>query len=234
MNYRCDLHIHSCLSPCASLDMSPILIADRAKKAGLDLIALTDHNSARNTPAFREACARIGIPALYGLEVHTAEEIHCIALFNTTEAALEMGRYIYAHLPDYRHDPEKLGDQPIVNVDNEIEDIEERYLGNATDIPFSELPDIVRDHGGLFFPAHIDRPSSSLLSQLGYLPPETGPLLEITPHHVAEMTSRFGGTHTLLAHSDAHFPEQIGPRFSTIAPNNPLFSPLHIPPRTSE
>lgn len=226
MTLRCDLHIHSCLSPCASLDMSPAQIARHAKQAGLQVIALTDHNSARNTPAFQEACRREGIQALFGLEINTVEEIHCIALFGTPAAALAMGDYVYDHLPDYRHDPEKLGDQPIVNADNEIEAIEERYLGNATSIQFSDLPAIVRAHGGLFFPAHINRPSNGLLSQLGYFPPETGPILEIMPFQVEHMRAQYAADHQLLIHSDAHFPEQLGVHYSLIDFAHPAFAPL--------
>ena len=94
-----DLHIHSCLSPCASLEMSPSGIVERAVAAGMDGIALTDHQSARNTPAIAECAKRAGLKCLYGLEVCTAEEVHTLALFDTVAQALEMTEWVYAALP---------------------------------------------------------------------------------------------------------------------------------------
>jgi 3',5'-nucleoside bisphosphate phosphatase len=210
MTFLCDFHLHSCLSPCASLDMAPAVLARAAKAAGLDAIALTDHNSARNTPAFAAACRREGLHALHGLEVCTVEEIHCLALFDSPAAALAFGEYLYEHLPDFPNVPEKLGDQPVVDADGVILEFVPRYLGNATDIPFSRLPALVAERGGLFIPAHIDRPAFGVLAQLGRLPPEAGPILEITRHRVPEMQAARGATHTLLTFSDAHDPAAIG------------------------
>ena len=55
-SYKCDLHIHSCLSPCADLLMTPGNIIKEALKLGLDCIAITDHNAAGNVePALKIA-----------------------------------------------------------------------------------------------------------------------------------------------------------------------------------
>ena len=206
----CDFHIHSCLSPCASLDASPSAIARAAKTAGLDAVALTDHNSARNAPAFEIACRREGLRALYGMEVCTAEEIHCLALFDTPAAALDFGDFLYDRLPDFRNVPDKLGDQAVVDADDNVLELVERYLGNAVSIPFSQLPALVEHRGGLFIPAHVDRPSFSVLSQLGFLPPETGPVLEATRHHLFEIQSSYGAAHAIVTFSDAHHPDAVG------------------------
>ncbi len=210
MNLLCDLHLHSCLSPCASLDMSPSAIAAAAKAAGLDAIALTDHNSALNTPAFAAACRRESLFALYGLEICTIEEIHALALFETPEAALGFGAHLYDHLPDFHNRPAQFGDQAVVDEHDNVLELVERYLGNATDLPFSHLPGLVAAHGGLFLPAHVDRPSFSVLSQLGLLPPESGPILEVTRHHLPDLLARYGASHTLVTFSDAHHPADIG------------------------
>lgn len=210
MKFLCDFHLHSCLSPCGSLDHSPATLARAAKAAGLDAIALTDHNSALNVPAFAAGCRREGLRALYGLEICTAEEIHALALFDTPAAALGFGAYLYDHLPDFRNVPEKLGDQIVVDEHDAVLEQVDRYLGNATDILFSQLPDLVAARGGLFIPAHIDRASSGVLSQLGALPPESGPILEVTRHRLREMQETYGATHALVTFSDAHHPADIG------------------------
>ena len=210
MTFLCDFHLHSCLSPCGSLDNSPAALARAAKAAGLDAVALTDHNSALNVPAFAAACRREGLRALYGMEVCTTEEIHCLALFETPEAALGLGTHLFDRLPDFRNVPDKLGDQVVVDEHDNVLELVDRYLGNATDIPFSQLPGLVAAHGGLFIPAHIDRPSCGVLSQLGVLPPESGPILEVTRHHLPDMQATYGATHTLVTFSDAHYPADIG------------------------
>ena len=99
MPFAADFHVHSCLSPCASLEMSPSAIASRAKSVGLDVVALTDHNSALNAPAFSDACARCGITGLYGLEICSIEEVHCLVIFDDVDKALSMSAYVFSNLP---------------------------------------------------------------------------------------------------------------------------------------
>lgn len=204
MLLRGDFHIHSCLSPCASLDMSPADIAAEARRRGLSCLALTDHHSARNAPAFETACRREGLLPLFGMEISSAEEIHCIALFDTPSAALAAETALQPHLPDFPNNPERFGDQPVVDADGNILDFVPRYLGTASTLPFSKIPDFVRSLGGLFYPAHIDRDAFSVLSQLGHLPPETGPVLEATRRGLDAMRTRFPDR-AFVASSDAHF-----------------------------
>ena len=123
-----DLHIHSCLSPCANLEMSPSEIVTRAVAAGIDGIALTDHQSARNTPAIAECARRAGLKCLFGMEVQTAEEAHTVALFDTTEQALALTDWVYAAMPKRVNDPETFGDQPVVTWDDDIVEMEWRIL----------------------------------------------------------------------------------------------------------
>lgn len=210
MKFLCDFHLHSCLSPCGALDMSPAALVAAAKAAGLDAIALTDHNSALNAPAFAACCRRAGLHALFGMEVCTTEEIHCLALFETPEAALDFGTFLYGHLPDFRNRPEKLGDQAVVDQHGHVLELVDRYLGNATDLPFSRLPALVAGRGGLFIPAHIDRTACGVISQLGQLPPESGPILEVTRFRVREMHDLYGADHTLVTFSDSHHLADIG------------------------
>ena len=165
-----DLHIHSCLSPCANLEMSPSEIVARAKAAGLGGIALTDHQSARNCPAIAECARRAGLACLYGLEVQTAEEVHTVALFDTVEQALALTDVVYAALPKRVNDPETFGDQPVVTWDDDIVELEWRILAMGCRLMIPDVAEKVRALGGLYVAAHVDRPNFSVLGSLGAIP----------------------------------------------------------------
>ncbi len=167
-----DLHIHSCLSPCASLEMSPAEIVRRAVEAGMGGIALTDHQSARNAPAIAECARRAGIACLFGLEVCTAEEVHTLAVFDTVEQALEMTEWVYAAMPKRVNDPDTFGEQPVVTWDDEIVELEWRILAMGCRRSISEVSARCHELGGMFLAAHIDRSTFSVYSQLGGIPPE--------------------------------------------------------------
>ena len=165
-----DLHIHSCLSPCANLEMSPSEIVARAVAAGVDGIALTDHQSARNTPAIAECARRAGLKCLFGMEVQTAEEAHTVALFDTTEQALALTDWVYAAMPKRVNDPETFGDQPVVTWDDDIVEMEWRILAMGCRRTIPETAAKVHELDGLYIAAHIDRPNFSVISALGAIP----------------------------------------------------------------
>lgn len=165
-----DLHIHSCLSPCANLEMSPAGIVERAVAAGMGGIALTDHQSARNTPAIAECARRAGMACLYGLEVCTAEEVHTLALFDTPELANAMTDWVYEAMIKRVNDPDAFGDQPIVTADDEIVDLEWRILALSCRRDIPSVAAKCHELGGLYLAAHIDRPAFSVYSQLGCIP----------------------------------------------------------------
>ena len=165
-----DLHIHSCLSPCANLEMSPSEIVTRAVAAGIDGIALTDHQSARNTPAIAECARRAGLKCLFGMEVQTAEEAHTVALFDTTEQALALTDWVYAAMPKRVNDPETFGDQPVVTWDDDIVEMEWRILAMGCRRTIPETAAKVHELDGLYIAAHIDRPNFSVISTLGAIP----------------------------------------------------------------
>ncbi len=213
MLFKADLHIHSCLSPCASLEMSPSAIVEKAKLEGLNLIAITDHNSALNAPAFLEACARTGgLNALFGMEVTTAEEIHCLCLFDNTDSALELSEFIYSILPEVKNKADKYGDQVYVDVDENILGEVEKFLGVAADISFERLGNIVHEKGGIFIPAHIDREIFGLIHQIGYLPDYPFDSLEVSRHYLKRgydpnvITGKYG----YLSASDSHYLDGVG------------------------
>lgn len=165
-----DLHVHSCLSPCASLEMSPSEIVGRVKAAGLDGFALTDHQSARNCEAVVECARRAGVGCLCGLEVCTAEEVHCLALFDAPAQAMEMTDWVYAALPRRVNDPDTFGDQPVVTWDDDVVELEWRILAAACGRTLQDASDRCRELGGVFIAAHVDRMAFSVFSQLGMLP----------------------------------------------------------------
>ena len=165
-----DLHIHSCLSPCANLEMSPSEIVARARAAGMDGIALTDHQSARNAPAIAECARRAGLRCLFGMEVQTAEEVHTVALFDTTEQALALTDWVYAAMPKRVNDPETFGDQPVVTWDDDIVEMEWRILAMGCRRTIPETAEKVHELGGLYIAAHVDRPNFSVIGALGEIP----------------------------------------------------------------
>jgi predicted metal-dependent phosphoesterase TrpH len=203
-----DFHNHSCLSPCGSLELSPSVLVAAARERGVHVLALTDHNSARNTPAFEALCHRAGVLPLCGVEVTTAEELHCLVLFADSQASLAFGEVIEARTLKVKLRPEKHGDQVVVDADENVIDEVDFWLGAPTDLGLSDLVELGHQRGGLVIPAHIDRPSQSIKSQLGYLPPADYDALEVR-NNTAGMD--VGGL-ALVRGSDAHYPENVGER----------------------
>jgi len=185
--------------------MSPRAIVHRACEAGLDAIALCDHNSARNTPALREACAAAGIACLYGMEITTAEELHAVAVFDTPEAALAMTDRIYAALPVRLNMLDVPGVQPVGDAVGQGMDRERHLLSAPAQLAVREVAVVVHHLGGLFIAAHADRAIFSISSQLGVLTGDEGfEAMELTRHaQRALWRQRFPGLPILCA-SDAH------------------------------
>lgn len=198
-----DLHIHSCLSPCADDDMTPANICGMAHIKGLDAIAVTDHNTARNLPYVKEAADYYKLILLPGMEVTTREEVHLLGYFPTVDDALEAGEVFSSHLPKMPNRPKFFGNQFIMNTDDEIMGEETRMLIGATDLDLSECTEIIRKRGGVAVPAHINRGSNGLLVNLGLMPEEPAfPVVEVARHmdiHPAIVKNRM-----VLYSSDAH------------------------------
>lgn len=172
--YFYDLHIHSCLSPCADDDMTPNNIAGMAALNGLQVLALTDHNTAKNCPAFFEACRRQGLIAIAGVELTTAEDIHLVCLFPELGAAMDFDRALEAHLAPIKNKPQIFGNQLILNSEDEQIGEVENLLITATDMWAGEAIEFARGFGAHVHPAHIDRTSNGMISVLGDIPIEYG------------------------------------------------------------
>lgn len=212
MRSRIDFHIHSCLSPCASLEMSPRVIVAGARAAGMDCIALTDHSCCENLPAFHEACREAGMSCLYGLEASTAEEVHVLCLFDDLDRALEFGQMVYRHLPNRPTDPQLFGDQPVVTVNEEVVRLVEKLLNIGTDLSFFDLVPMALEAGALCIPSHIDRPMCGAISHLGFLPDLPYDAVEVVRTVDPAIARRW----PVVRFSDAHSPDQIARRFTEI------------------
>ncbi len=168
--YFYDLHIHSCLSPCGDDDNTPNNIAGMASLCGLNIVALTDHNSTDNCPAFFEAAKRYGIIPIAGMELTTSEDIHIVCLFETLEKAMAFGEKVKALRIPVKNRPDIFGNQLILDGQDNIIGEEENLLINATLISVEDVPDLVHEFGGVCYPAHIDRQSNGIISILGTFP----------------------------------------------------------------
>ena len=150
--------------------MAPSEIVERAVAAGVNGIALTDHQSARNTPAIAECARRAGLGCLFGMEVQTSEEVHTLALFDTTEQALALTDWVYAAMPKRVNDPETFGDPPVVTWDTDLVEMEWRILAMVCRRTIPETATKVHELGGLYIAAHVDRANHSVLGTLGAIP----------------------------------------------------------------
>ena len=203
MKLACDLHIHSCLSPCADEDMTPANICGMAHLKGLDVIAVTDHNSARNLPYVKEAADYYGLILLPGLEITTREEVHMLGYFPTVEQAVEAGEFFSCHLPPLKNKPQLFGTQLVVNTEDEVQAIEDRMLIGATSLSLAQCADEVAKRGGIAVPAHINCGSSGLLINLGLMPLEPDfPIVETARH--LPLDERAVKGRMQLHSSDAH------------------------------
>lgn len=209
--YRADLHIHTCLSPCGELEMSPRAIAEKASEKKIDILGICDHNSAENVPALKEAVQPFHINVLAGIEITSKEEVHILGLFDDMEAAFRAQDFVYEHLPG-ENDEEAFGLQVVVNGAGEVLRINKKLLIGASTLALDKVVELIHSLDGLAIASHVDREGFSLIGQLGFVPNEL-PLdaLEVSPRiSLDEAQRRFPSRLPLMAASDAHRLEEIG------------------------
>lgn len=208
MKVSTDLHIHSCLSPCGDEAMTPFDLVGMSLLNGRRLIALTDHNTARNCAAAAVAAAAYGVGFIPGIEVTTSEDIHAVCLFPSVESALEFDAFLYSLLPDIPNRPEIYGRQILYGSDGEPCGEEPRLLITGCGISILELPGVIEGYGGLCYPAHIDREGNGLMSILGSWPAELRVgAAELSPRSLMAAPSAEPGIPEgirLISASDAH------------------------------
>jgi len=203
-----DLHVHSALSPCASIEMTPNNIVNMACLKGLDLLAITDHNSAKNIEAIMDVAKNQDIIVIPGVEVETYEGIHMLCYFQTLTDVLLFDKIVYQNIPRIQNKEDLCGQQLIINHHDQIICKEVKMLMNSTHLKLNELINIVRLLNGLVFPAHINRYANSIVTILGFIPED----LEITGIEISkgDQLERYQDNHLfskyrIIQNSDAHY-----------------------------
>ena len=207
-----DLHTHTQLSPCASLEMSPQAIVKQAKKRHIDILGISDHNTTRQVALVKKLAEKEGIYVLQGVEINTKEEVHCLCFFPSAKELNTFQKYIDQHLPHIQNRPDLFGDQVQVNEAEEIVYEEKLFLLGALNQSIEEVENKVHHLNGLFIPAHINRKHYGLCHQLGFVPPWLNyDALEIHPAMPLVSELPDNGVR-ILYNSDAHHPDEIGQR----------------------
>ena len=236
--YKADLHIHTALSPCADLSMSPAAIVHMAKARGLHLIGIADHNSTLNALVVKRLAEKEGIAVLTGVEVTTVEEVHCLAFFEYESQLLDFQQYLEEKILRIANPDGQLGDQPVVDTEENIVAMIPYWLTAALQSGISAIQQKVFALNGMFIPAHINRPANGLFAQLGFIPPDLQfDALEFTGQTTAQAVRaayHLGPELTLISNSDAHFPEQIGASHSVFYMKDCSFAEIHKALRQQE
>ncbi len=207
--------------------MSAKNIVARTREVGLDMIAITDHNMVENS-FYVDKLARDGGPVvLFGMELQTIEEVHLLVLFGDYATAMNMQEFVYDRLPPVENDPEYFGDQVVVDEDDNIIRFEDRLLLNSSNISVNQAFSWAKERGGLVIPSHIDSPTFSIISQLGFVPDDI-------PFDALEMTNLEKLTEVgpfimcknipIVSFSDAHYLNDIGKKRLSLQLERPTFA----------
>jgi predicted metal-dependent phosphoesterase TrpH len=207
---RADLHVHTCLSPCADNQMESVAIVEQAKKVGLDMIGICDHNSGENVGAMMKAGLREGLAVIPGVEITSREEVHILGLFKTEQDLMCLQDIIYENLPG-QNDEEAFGPQLVIDENGNVVGQNPRLLIGATTLSLEQIIDTIHKLGGLAIASHIDRQRFSLIGQLGFIPRD----LKLDALEVSSPVSlKQEYNYPVVISSDAHFPEDIGRNFT--------------------
>lgn len=213
MKIAYDFHIHSCLSPCGDNDMTPQNIVNMSKIMGYDAIALTDHNTSLNCPAVISAGKKAGLMVIPGMELCTSEEVHVVCLFPELEKALSFSEYVYSTLPPIKNKPAVFGEQLICDENDNVTGKEERLLITASSISCAKVRKIVGEYGGICYPAHIDRSSYSILSNLGMIDESFGfncaEIYDMSKEQELKNKHPYLNNLKVISDSDSHYLEKM-------------------------
>jgi hypothetical protein len=229
-----DLHLHTVLSPCAAPEMTPAALVERAAAQGLALIAVCDHNSAGNVAAVQEAAAArrdLRLRVIAGLEITTAEEVHVLGLFATAAAAEAVGDAVRATLPPLTRPARWMGPQLLVDARGAERGREPRMLAGASGLTLAAAVALIHARGGLAIAAHVDRPSFSVLAQLGLLPADAPfDALEVSAAGLAagRADALLALGRPLVASSDSHSLDEIGAARTRLDVNAATFGELRL------
>ena len=214
--FKVDLHIHTCLSPCADLTMIPSALIKEAKKKNLDGIGICDHNSAENVAVVKKVGEREGLKVFGGIEISSREEVHILAYFDDDDALIQMQNTVYNDLSG-KNDASYFGEQLVADENDAFIESNDRLLIGSTGLPVSKIVQLTHSLGGVSVASHIDRESYSLIGQLGFIP-------EGLPLDALEVSYRYKQNKNidirsfglpLVTSSDAHYLSDIGRSFTT-------------------
>lgn len=218
--FRADLHIHTLLSPCADLEMTPRNIVQRVKENNIDIIGITDHNSTRNAQVVKKLAQKEGVFVLTGAEVTTREEVHCLVFFEKESQLQQFQQFIDENITKIPNDEGYFGYQPVVDENENIKEMIPYYLPAALKKSITQVQQYVEALNGIFIPAHIDRPANGILSQLGFIPPALKfDALGLSRHGSVKHVQKqyvLQNKITFIRNSDAHYLEQIGEIYSVL------------------
>lgn len=222
MQFKVDLHIHTCLSPCADVTMFPTAIIEQAEAQDLDIIGICDHNSAENVEAVKKAGEREGVQVLGGIEITSREEVHIMGFFGDHTHLQDIQKTVYENLSG-ENDEHAFGEQIVVDEYDRVIGLNHRLLIGATGLAVDEIVNLIHSSGGLAIASHIDRESFSMIGQLGFIPEALSlDALELSPNYESRRLAdykRYG--FPLVTFSDAHFLSDIGKAFTTFSLNAP-------------
>lgn len=232
VEFFADLHIHTCLSPCAELSMTPRGIVDRAASLGINMLAICDHNTAENVAVTVDLAKRKGISVIAAMEITSAEEVHVLGFFKNVETVLRMQSVVYEHLQPGENDEDAFGMQVIVNADDEVLGFNRRLLLGATSLSVNRIVATIHELRGIAVASHIDREGFGIIGQLGFISPDIGfDALEISYRTKYEKALElFDAYRTIpwISCSDAHGVMEIGRRTSRITMNHANFDELYL------
>lgn len=207
---RADLHLHTCLSPCADEQMQPAAIVGQAKKMGLDMIGICDHNSAENAAAVISAGLREGLSVVPGIEITSREEAHILGLFGNASDLMQMQDVVYGNLSG-ENDAESFGPQTVVDEWNRVVGTNLRLLIGATTLSVERIVEAIHEHCGVAIASHVDRERFSLIGQLGFIPKGL-PLDAVEVAQPSAAGQNYG--YPVITSSDAHFLDDVGKSFT--------------------
>lgn len=232
VEFVADLHIHTCLSPCAELSMTPRGIVEKAASLGINIIAICDHNSAENVSVTREVARKKGIYVVAGMEINSSEEVHILGLFGDIEDLFKMQEVIYDNLQPGENDEDVFGMQVVVNETDEVLGFNKRLLIGATTFSVNDVVDLIHSFNGLAVASHIDREGYGIIGRLGFIPQELKlDAIEISRRTRSEEARlKFASYRYLpwISSSDAHRLDDIGKSTTRFFMHHSTFEELRL------
>ncbi|MEE0946526.1 MAG: PHP domain-containing protein [Acutalibacteraceae bacterium] len=206
--YYYDFHVHSCLSPCADDDNTPNNLAGMANICGINVMAVTDHNSCKNCPAFFAAAKKYGIIPIAGMELTTAEDIHLVCLFEELDNAMLFDKELDKYRTPFKNRVDIFGNQSVMDENDNITDVVDDFLPVATTVMLEDAVKLVNSFGGICYPAHIDRQANGIIATLGIMPDT--PYFSCVEFHNSENIDKYKKLYDIkdkkiLVSSDAHY-----------------------------